>query len=41
MAVRFLDPRKMVVLVTGATAGFGKATAQRFAQAGAKVWSDI
>jgi hypothetical protein len=36
-AVRFLDPQKMVVLITGATAGFGRAAAQRFAAAGAKV----
>lgn len=36
MVVRFLDPRAMTVLITGGTAGFGRAAAHRFAKAGAK-----
>jgi NADP-dependent 3-hydroxy acid dehydrogenase YdfG len=32
-----VDPKTLVVLVTGATAGFGAATARRFAQAGSRV----
>ncbi|MGO1117543.1 SDR family oxidoreductase [Rhodovibrionaceae bacterium A322] len=32
-----IDPKELTVFVTGATAGFGKATARRFAEAGAKV----
>ncbi len=32
-----LDPKQLTVFVTGATAGFGAATAKRFAAAGAKV----
>ena len=37
MASQMLDPKTLTVLVTGATSGFGAATARRFAQAGAKV----
>jgi NADP-dependent 3-hydroxy acid dehydrogenase YdfG len=32
-----IDPATLTVLVTGATSGFGEATARRFAQAGARV----
>jgi len=32
-----LDPKTLTVLVTGATAGFGAATARRFASAGSRV----
>ncbi|BBK37275.1 NAD(P)-dependent oxidoreductase [Allostella sp. ATCC 35155] len=32
-----IDAKTMTVFVTGATAGFGQATARRFAQAGAKI----
>jgi 3-hydroxy acid dehydrogenase / malonic semialdehyde reductase len=32
-----VDPSKLTVLVTGATAGFGEATARRFAAAGARL----
>lgn len=32
-----LDAKTMTVFITGATAGFGQATARRFAQAGAKL----
>ena len=32
-----VDPKTMTVLITGATAGFGAATARRFAAAGARV----
>jgi NADP-dependent 3-hydroxy acid dehydrogenase YdfG len=35
--VEMLDPKTLTVLVTGATAGFGAATARRFAQAGSRV----
>ncbi|MEX0589901.1 MAG: SDR family NAD(P)-dependent oxidoreductase [Xanthobacteraceae bacterium] len=35
--IAMLDPKTLTVLVTGATAGFGAATARRFAQAGSKV----
>jgi NADP-dependent 3-hydroxy acid dehydrogenase YdfG len=35
--VQMLDPKTLTVLVTGATAGFGAATARRFANAGARV----
>lgn len=31
------NPKDMVVLITGATAGFGRAAAKRFGEAGAKV----
>lgn len=34
---QMLDPHELVVFITGATSGFGEATARRFAQAGAKV----
>lgn len=37
MASQMLDPKTLTVLVTGATAGFGAATARRFAKAGARV----
>ncbi len=32
-----IDPKELIVFITGATAGFGKALARRFAGAGAKV----
>jgi NADP-dependent 3-hydroxy acid dehydrogenase YdfG len=35
--VQMLDPKTLTVLVTGATAGFGAATARRFAEAGSRV----
>ena len=35
--VSMLDPKTLTVLVTGATAGFGAATARRFAKAGSRV----
>ena len=35
--VSMLDPKTLTVLVTGATAGFGAATARRFAAAGSRV----
>ena len=35
--VAMLDPKSLTVLVTGATAGFGAATARRFASAGSRV----
>jgi 3-hydroxy acid dehydrogenase / malonic semialdehyde reductase len=35
--VQMIDPKTLTVLVTGATAGFGAATARRFAQAGSRV----
>ena len=35
--VEMLDPKSLTVLVTGATAGFGAATARRFASAGGRV----
>lgn len=34
---QFLDPTTLTVFITGATSGFGAATARRFAGAGAKV----
>lgn len=37
MPPRVLNARDMVVLITGATAGFGRAAAKRFGEAGAKV----
>ena len=37
MVVKFIPAKGLVVLVTGATAGFGQATARRFVGAGAKV----
>jgi 3-hydroxy acid dehydrogenase/malonic semialdehyde reductase len=37
MASQMLDPKTLTVLVTGATSGFGAATARRFAKAGARV----
>lgn len=37
MASQMLDPKTLTVLITGATSGFGAATARRFANAGAKV----
>lgn len=35
--ISMIDPKTLTVLVTGATAGFGAATARRFAEAGARV----
>jgi NADP-dependent 3-hydroxy acid dehydrogenase YdfG len=35
--VQMIDPKTLTVLVTGATAGFGAATARRFAAAGSRV----
>jgi len=35
--VSMLDPKTLTVLVTGATAGFGAATARRFGKAGSRV----
>jgi NADP-dependent 3-hydroxy acid dehydrogenase YdfG len=35
--IAMLDPKNLTVLVTGATAGFGAATARRFAEAGSRV----
>lgn len=35
--VQMLDPKTLTVLITGATSGFGAATARRFAKAGARV----
>jgi NADP-dependent 3-hydroxy acid dehydrogenase YdfG len=32
-----LDPKQMTVFITGATSGFGEATARRFAAAGARI----
>lgn len=37
MPPRSMNPKDMVVLITGATAGFGRAAARRFGEAGAKV----
>jgi 3-hydroxy acid dehydrogenase/malonic semialdehyde reductase len=34
---QMLDPRQFVVFITGATSGFGAATARRYAKAGGKV----
>ncbi|MBI4422345.1 MAG: SDR family NAD(P)-dependent oxidoreductase [Elusimicrobia bacterium] len=35
--IALLDPRRLTVLVTGATSGFGAAACRRFAEAGARV----
>ena len=37
MTYAMLDPKSLVVFVTGATSGFGEAIARRFVGAGAKV----
>lgn len=37
MSITPTDPKSLTVFITGATSGFGAATAKRFAEAGAKV----